>query len=289
MMRRPDALDLAQARNDAEIASLEAAKRRAEEAEKEAAEARARAEAALALAMANSGWSLAALQARIDQVIDATVHQSIARGSAAIDKDLLRVHRTYVNVEARRAHSYGPEIKKKTKEEVNSRFFTACLVEIKRRDGDQTVAREELTKTPLFDAVIKSLMGTKISVFGSAVKKAFVAQIVVDAVKFASDIVKGNHTVLHAPTQCGKTACAGLAACVGKLKKGPAAYAFFRKRNKVVHSLGTVSRPWQHRIVQRRRSAIERMSAMARSGSRILPHSRVKSRRSLFSHTFKDG
>lgn len=221
MMRRPDALDLAQARNDAEIASLEAAKRRAEEAEREAAEARARAEAALALAMANSGWSLAALQDRIDQVIDATVHQSIARGSAAIEKDLLRVHKTYVNVEARRAHSYGPEIKKKTKEEVNSRFFTACLVEIKRRDGDQTVAREELTKTALFDAVIKSLMGTKISVFGSTVKKAFVTQIVVDAVKFASDIIKGNHTVLHAPTQCGKTSCAGLAACVGKLKKGP--------------------------------------------------------------------
>jgi hypothetical protein len=214
-------LDLEEARHTAEVASLEAKKKRAAE-DRAAAEAREKAAAdALALAMANARWSLVALQDRIDQTIDATVQQAISKGSTAIEKDLLRVHKTYVNVEARRAHSYGPEIKKKTKEEVNSRFFTACLVEIKRRDGDQTVAREELTKTALFDAVIKQLMGTKISVFGSAVKKAFITQIVVDAVKFASDIVKGNHTVLHAPTQCGKTACAGLAACVGKLKKGP--------------------------------------------------------------------
>ena len=74
MMRLPDALDLEEARHTAEVASLEAKKKRAAE-DRAAAEAREKA-AADALAMANARWSLVALQA-------------ISEGSTAIEKEMV--------------------------------------------------------------------------------------------------------------------------------------------------------------------------------------------------------
>lgn len=90
-----------------------------------------------------------------------------------------------------------------------------------RRDGDDNAALDDMASTPLFKDVVKHLMETKISVFGSEKKQPFKGQVVVDYEAFAFNIMKGGSIVLHAPTQCGKTACAGLAACISRLMKIP--------------------------------------------------------------------
>jgi hypothetical protein len=225
-MRRPDRFDIEQMEKDAEIARLrreqsrqeEEARRLAEESRRQAEEARRTAEA-LRRAEMSQGWTLAELQARIDTVIEAAILTAERDGSLRIERALVRTYAAFSKAELRRAAEHGPDVRARSKVEIDQRFFSACLREIMRRDGDNKNALDAVTVGVIFKDVVKHLMETKIAVFGSDAKQAFKGQIVVDHIKFASEILKGSNIVLHAPTQCGKTACAGLAACMSRLMK----------------------------------------------------------------------
>lgn len=219
IMRRPDRFDIEQMERDANIARLRADERRAEEAKRRAEEDERRVKEALRRALQSQGWNLAELQARIDTAIEATILTAERGGVPRIERALVRTHAAFSKAELRRAAEHGSDVRARSKVEIDQRFFSACLREIMRRDGDNKDALEAVTAGVIFKDVVKHLMDTKIAVFGSVAKQAFKGQIVVDHADFASAILKGNNIVLHAPTQSGKTACAGLAACISRLMK----------------------------------------------------------------------